>query len=201
MPHVNDYSGDSYGKKPRATRLEKTNVNSFRCRECNKLRYVTPRELTRAARPRCLGCGGTLVENEVSVKRTAGGKLERKTRAKQNAAALSDIRTSRKCWACGFHTASDRALAGHLVAQSDCRSEYKRDAKITAGKYLRGSAFWESGTNIKGRRYPVYMVSIGGDYVEIERHRLQGEAKQCVDELNASMSESPDTESVPPGRS
>ena len=55
MPTVGDHGGKSYGQA-RQTEVRVTNVVSMRCRDCQKLRYVPPRELDRAALPRCIGC-------------------------------------------------------------------------------------------------------------------------------------------------
>lgn len=56
-------------RRGKALTLNVENVCSFRCRDCAKLRYVTRRELGRASRPRCLMCGGTLIETDTSHKR------------------------------------------------------------------------------------------------------------------------------------
>jgi hypothetical protein len=39
---------------------------SLRCVDCGKLRFSTTREVMRASRLRCLGCGGLLVESQAS---------------------------------------------------------------------------------------------------------------------------------------
>lgn len=184
-PRVHDHGGNRYGKKPRKVKMEKSNVQSFRCRECDSLRYVTPLELTRAARPRCLRCGGTLVEIYESVKRTIGGKMEQKRRAAENETILSEFRNSPKCWSCGA-TGDGLFLSSHLVRHSECRIDYKRDGKIIAGKYLKGTAYWEAGPMVKGCRYVVMLVSLEGIPVAIERHRTQADAQEFVDQLNGT---------------
>ena len=68
-PSVKDYGGASAHGRRRRTRISKETIYSFRCLDCAKLRYVAPRELGRAARPRCLHCGGPLEETAVSNKR------------------------------------------------------------------------------------------------------------------------------------
>lgn len=39
---------------------------SLRCVDCGKLRFTTAREVSRASRLRCLGCGGLLVESQAT---------------------------------------------------------------------------------------------------------------------------------------
>lgn len=81
MTHINEYGGAKYPKKRRIKRGDETNPTfSHRCRDCGKLRYVTRRELTRAAKPRCYACGGTLIETETAHKQIV---------AKQTSAALA----------------------------------------------------------------------------------------------------------------
>lgn len=50
----------------------------FRCEDCGAKRFVTPRELNRAAKPRCHGCGSTRLEVQSDV-------------AKEDLAALASI--------------------------------------------------------------------------------------------------------------
>lgn len=180
MPNVHDYSGDNYGRSPRKTKLSKEHVKSHRCRDCNTLRYVTPLELTRAARPRCLACGGTLVEIEVSIKRELGGKLEQKNRAKLSAKSLAEIRESPKCWSCGFVADSPQFLAVHLVNHSECRYEYKADGKIVNAAFLPNTACWHT----EKSRIIATMISLDGKVIEVGRFGTQREAKELVDRLN-----------------
>jgi len=42
-----------------------------KCISCGKLRFISPVELCRAARQRCLGCGGTLTECDSAAERIA----------------------------------------------------------------------------------------------------------------------------------
>src|SRR5687767_10679686 len=92
-PKLTDYGSSFYPGKRRANRV-KENVLSFRCRDCKKMRYVLPRELIRAARPRCLACGGPLEETEANHERhlekmetvralQTGEHAPEKTRSKQ----------------------------------------------------------------------------------------------------------------------
>jgi len=69
-PRVGDYGGNAPLRRRSTSRAKVVDkVLSFRCRECESLRYVAWKELGRAARPRCLKCGGTLIETSPSESR------------------------------------------------------------------------------------------------------------------------------------
>src|SRR5580693_4382069 len=97
-PRVTDFSGHSYQRPQSIIRSE---AKSFRCDSCGKLQFLTPRVLSRAARPRCVACGGMLIESESSEARTIGKKSERNAKAKEMDRAITALRTNIVCWSCG----------------------------------------------------------------------------------------------------
>lgn len=180
-PVVGDHAGHNY-PRARVTKLTKETTKSLRCNSCQKLRFVTPIELRRASRPRCLGCGGALVEIEASVRRELGTKPQRKAAAKQTASAIQDVRERLKCWGCGFTgTGTHLALAHHLSNGRDCRREYVDSGKLMRERYIANCAFIEKiGTFYKVKA----VVATTGEFVVIQSFKLYGEAIQLADELN-----------------
>lgn len=148
MPTVRDYGGVGGRLRPygRKTKLRKENCYSFRCRDCSKLRQCSHWEVNRAARPRCLDCGGCLIETEPSEKRhvarmdnmaiAKGTKSEqtvgvKRKRLSKEARAVAHVR----CPGCnagftdttgyGKCTAHEH-LESHLKANIECAAEYAR---------------------------------------------------------------------------
>lgn len=89
---------------------------SFRCLDCDKLRYVLQRELSRAARPHCLECGGCLEECDISRKRE---ELPTKSQLAANA-RVAGIRKQRRCPHCGRAIGNNDDLARHLRLFLNC---------------------------------------------------------------------------------
>lgn len=109
---IRDYSGGAYGsRRGRRINCER----SFRCVDCGKLRYLTRGELSRAARPHCLDCGGCLEETAASRQRQE----------------ISDERIERqntviRCRICGIGFIDEDSLAHHLRENRDCAREYQK---------------------------------------------------------------------------
>ena len=88
---VSDYGGAKYGRG----RVGKSQL-SHRCRDCNTLRYTRKAEWFRASLPRCLACGGPLIETAATEKEQYGGKRERKRKTAAMEAAKAAIRAARE---------------------------------------------------------------------------------------------------------
>ena len=113
-PVVDDYAGSNYGSRGRNKR---TGQLSFRCDSCGTLRYVNKRELSRAAQPRCLACGGCLLETDATEKKE---KSDNKNYGKD----LKRERNARRCRECGWILKTNEDVMGHLETKLDCRESY-----------------------------------------------------------------------------
>lgn len=141
---ASDYGGNKKG-------LRKTNY-SHRCRDCGVLRYTTAREWARAARPKCMACGGPLIETESSVVRQLGTKTQRKKKA------TFLVKADKKCYECGCLCLCPEELHRHLLNDGVCRKGYigRHDGK---SQYVVGTAYVE---RRKPRRYVVNAISADG---------------------------------------
>ncbi len=74
-PSMKDYAGNCYvtGKRKR-TKIGSGKTQTFRCLDCGVMRHVSRLERNRAARPRCLACGGPIEMTMAEEKRTLGTK-------------------------------------------------------------------------------------------------------------------------------
>jgi len=187
-PTVSDYGGKSY-PGGRQTRLKKSNVLSFRCRDCKTVRYVLPHELGRAAQPRCLACGGPLEETETSHER----HLERTEaiRAIQSGKrSLEQKRTSKKnpvCSSCGAIYSDGTGLAGHLRRNNSCRQSY-----VTAGRWgeYKGKKVLQ-GTGVASQvisehPWSVTFLCVDGEFATVNVRGKQG-AHRIVQQIAALL--------------
>ena len=142
MSQPSDYGGVSAGGRyPR--KIKKGDSYSFRCRDCGKLRHCGRLEVFRASRPRCLGCGGTLVETEPSVKRrvarmdavalekgTSARELTREEKRALSAAAKAEV--SCRCRGCDAGFVADKFLVLHLrLNRATCLMKYELSHPIS----------------------------------------------------------------------
>jgi NAD-dependent SIR2 family protein deacetylase len=119
-PRISDHGGN----KTHTVKMVKENLLSFRCRECDKLTYRTKRECSRAARPRCNKCGGTLLETATSQDRTTGRQdAKREFEVDKNKAASRKLKLGDyRCPGCG-DAYSPEALATHFTRCKFCRDQ------------------------------------------------------------------------------
>lgn len=110
---IDDYGGNAYGGRRRNRRDGQH--ESFRCLSCDKLQYLTTRELSRASKPRCNNCGGCL---EYS---TAEKKRHKKSLAKV-------VVSKPRCPACRAAILGDTQenLERHFLFSPDCRAQLKQ---------------------------------------------------------------------------
>jgi len=115
---IDDYGGNRYGSRYR-TPMGSPGISSWSCRTCGCLRFVTRRELFRAAKQRCLKCGGTLIETKAEAKRH---RVER---------ALVEKIIAYRCRACGRNMGSfsPENLSEHLLARRDCLHWFRENAE------------------------------------------------------------------------
>jgi hypothetical protein len=114
---VADYGGNHYGGRPRFAKVTKTTAVSLRCPDCNTMRWANRLELARAARPRCLECGGLLRETEAARKRARGPRP-----------APAPPRATDRCRACGAGFFGAPMLAAHLRREAaGCLAEYRAE--------------------------------------------------------------------------
>lgn len=124
MGMIFDYGGNRPSvRHRRANYGDSAGTVSMRCLDCDKLRYVTPKELQRAARPRCLCCAGPLEEIDVSRKRRGLTK-------KAKLAIASASKKTPRCKACGVKVPDfgrgqvAAGLALHMTGSRDCLRYY-----------------------------------------------------------------------------
>ena len=141
---VSDYGGMAHNRgEPYVTERTKANTLSFRCRDCKTLRFVTRRELNRAARPRCLRCGGPLEET----KETHDRRLDQQQAlemAKSGVHGPVGKKGRHPCGVCHAAWPDARGLGGHLRRSTNCRRQYILNGwwgMFESRKVLRGTAY------------------------------------------------------------
>lgn len=82
---------------------------SMRCSSCNKLHYLSRIELSRASRPRCANCGGSLTEIEANYYKRIGTTPTRLKRRKKAEEAQKPF----KCQHCELAFRNEVAMQMH----------------------------------------------------------------------------------------
>lgn len=125
--NISDYGGNAhYRRGARTTRMSREKLRSFRCSDCNKIRFLTRLELTRAAVQHCLECGGSLEETKASRKR----RIQQTDAQKLAIAGAYDFDTDENvsatqyCICCESGWTDKNALFLHVVTKSECLEEY-----------------------------------------------------------------------------
>lgn len=180
-PNVNDYGGYAYGRRRSTARTKDTTI-SMRCTDCGKLRYVTQRELDRAARPRCIGCGGPITEISVS-----------RERREVDDTPLYRQPTGR-CFACGASLGMvaqkiPLELATHLSSpdHTDCAAEYVKNRKtITTIKGLVLIGLTAYVARKAANKWQVVAVGGDGKLAEVGCYKSQYDADERVHQLELS---------------
>ena len=67
--------GGERSKNGRGGLVKRSNCRSMRCESCSKLTYLTPGQQMRAAVPKCMSCGGYLVDT-IATDQRVGKPLE-----------------------------------------------------------------------------------------------------------------------------
>lgn len=120
---MRDFGGYSYERGSRRSLFSRDNEYSFRCLDCGTLRYVLPRELRRAARPRCLRCGGPLGETETSQERHVAREDAARVASGESGPADSP-EPGVRCKECGAKYRDAAGFAVHLWQSVECRNYY-----------------------------------------------------------------------------
>jgi hypothetical protein len=168
-PTVGDYAGHAWDRHRGARkRSSKETTTSHRCRECGTLRYLTALQLNRAARPRCLGCGGTLVETEAVLDRTRDRRRSRIV-----------LEPATKCKTCGRGFALVDQLAAHLTLDADCRREYLREDYVIWAGIHRALAGTLQPERI-GNLWAVVGLNADGGTITIMKGLLKREAEELI---------------------
>lgn len=179
-PTLSDFGGSNYPKR-RKQNLVKANVLSFRCRDCLTLRYVLPRELMRAARPRCLGCGGPLEETEASHKRHLE-KMDSVRAVRCGERLPAQIRSPKKlpkCLSCGTVYPDGLGLCGHLRRNPSCRQSYVIEGwwgEYDGMRVLQGTGF--AFQLIPDDPWLVTFLSIDGEETTVRVRSKRGATKK-----------------------
>ena len=208
-PRHADHGGGYYSRgRAGTTRFLDIRSVSLRCRDCGKLTYRSTLELSRAARARCLACGGTLIETEASERERLGTKTERDSRNAAVDRAIERSRTLPKCYSCGETFARAEGLADHLAARHGCAADYVRDGQLRHVDVDGTShqVVWD--TLRVGRDYltrdtyvveafgrPVVQPPVPLKRLVVERFRLKRDAAARLANLTLPASE---PENVPP---
>lgn len=149
-----DYGGNSYGGAP--YRSKPGSTLSFVCRDCQTLRYVSRRELRRASRPRCLRCGGPLLETDATAEKTMSDATA------SNAKALNESAPYPKghcrCWGCDVAYRKNFYLGKHIEETASCREQYSIKGKVTE---LAGARYYSGTFTIlrDGKKFKVIGLS------------------------------------------
>ena len=168
MPNIHDYGGNRTHRTP----VHSDFTHSLRCDSCGTLRYVTARELRRAARPRCLKCGGLLIETKTE---------EKKHKAERQRILPDDVY---RCANCGQALQFEaRALAQHLLLKLDCFQYYRLNKPTTPAGALFGTLWIEKKT-FPRNAWIVCGVLVTGKYEEIKSFDKQYLAQDFVHNEN-----------------
>lgn len=141
-PTLRDFGSDVYPRSQRTPCVQE-NVFSFRCRDCGTLRYVLPKELDRAARPRCLVCGGPLEETKESHKRHLE-RVEAARSIQEGAKTRGVSQHKHRCQSCHGVWNEAKDLVGHLRRNAACRKRYLeagRFGSVTDREVFQGTAY------------------------------------------------------------
>lgn len=90
----------------------------FQCRECDALQKLGCHELPEFGAPRCVTCGGPLIETDDSRERLG-----------LSSKSVSCRKGARRCAACGALTGTNQGLHEHLHAAVECAQYYHEEGK------------------------------------------------------------------------
>ncbi len=121
--YQDDYGGFAHDRGRRGEKVGRGSRHSMRCCSCGTLRYVLKKELTRAAPPRCMACGGAL-EETIAARKHEGLKP----------ASPPQRVPRRRCPACGVAIDGNVELRNHLVASFDCARYHLAERQLPEWK-------------------------------------------------------------------
>lgn len=185
-PSVSDHGGASY-PRVRSVKRSKTNTLSFRCRDCSKLRYIRPIELDRASTPRCLNCGGLLLETKATE-----GKRIKKHDAQRLRQARGEIKTETtkglRCKCCRVKFNGGKDLERHFWVKRECLHFYNDEGLTQSfqGQLALADTFEVEWFGSSGQ-YIVRAILPNGRYVSFFRHKSK---QHCLDLLEKEVGKS-----------
>lgn len=188
-PYVADYGGNCHRGRTKTTTFGRT--RTFWCLDCKTMRHCVPNELNRAAKPRCLKCGGPLEETKASTKRqlgTLGTPKERKQRQDDFAAARKTVAEGCKCQSCGASFGGPRMLAHHLRDESACAYDYKADKLV--GELYKGTAHLVIRTH-GTKKYGVFYLDQARQVVLFRLYLRKADADTAIEILNKGTTLAP----------
>jgi hypothetical protein len=187
---VSDYGGGNY-KRGRISGGG-PNTRSMRCVRCQTLRYVLNRELSRAARPRCLKCGGAI--EEIDVSRERQGLLKKEAFQKEYAKKVpEDEDKVIRCVGCGMSfRAMERAidrpleeyLTVHLEGNPTCTDAYaEEDSIIDMGGKRLAIIPTIHPYKFMPQEWRVCGISPNAEKTFFSSHKTQREAIEAIDTI------------------
>lgn len=177
QPSVRDHGGESAGR--RSIIRTRENIYSFRCVECQAVRYVIPRELSRAAAPRCTKCGGALEQTEASRQRYVD-RSDATRVALGTAGSAGEADPGIRCLVCGKKWSDGSYLAIHLRDTQECRDGYWRDQPIVV---VNGLSVIQASLHIEHRGMNSWYVRgtmRSGVISQIVRYSTKGECLKAI---------------------
>jgi len=180
-PKLLDFGGHSYPRRRKSERTVSKSIMSFRCFNCQTVRYVQLRELGRAARPRCLACGGPIEETTASHERTLE-KLGALQEAKTGLILPKSSRYYKKCLSCGTNYADVASMSMHLKINSSCRDKYICEGwwgEYQGYEVLRGTG---DPFEVIFGDWRVKLLTIEGEFVSV---KVRGKGKAVIRKINS----------------
>jgi len=180
-PYTDDYGGYAHDRPAGRRRVRRTSAThqSFRCDLCGAVRFVTSLELHRAARPRCLKCGGMLIETAAEAERHEGARRP---------VEILDRRY--RCRACGIALArfSAWALFAHLASSPECRLYFVEHRHVMACGVLFGTLRID---RVRLAKWSLSGLSPEGEETVVALFRRQRDAMAEKDRLEAEHVDRP----------
>lgn len=184
-PVVSDYASAAY-PKTQTTKRDQEHTLSFRCRDCSTLRYVLPKELDRAAKPRCLKCGGTLLETKQTSKRRLEQQDSQRV-SRFSSREISPVTTGFRCKSCRRKFSNVEALESHLQLAGECLKHYlnKGCLQTFQGKLILADTIdirWFRST----KEYIVRAIFPGGHRLPLASHSSK---EHCYNLVREALSQ------------
>ncbi len=199
--YIYDFGGNSYGQTPRKTeRSNKDLTHSFRCLDCNTIRYLTQREITRAAIQHCLSCGGALEETSDSKERHIRKSDAARVARMGGHIADHELESPEKCVckSCDTKWTDANALMYHVTKSDSCLSAYASSSKIVVAE---GSPFLSETLHIfqmSNIENEVVGITAAGKLKTIKTFKSIRDARALIRDLKTSNA---DYQKLPDGNS
>ena len=174
-PNIDDYGGNRYGSRYR-NKHGSSSMSSHVCDECGTRRFISKRELSRAASPRCLKCGGVLVET----------KSEEKRHQNERESVTTNVYRCRNCGS-NLGRFTPHSLLTHFTLDGDECVEYYIDEEYTfffdRKEFILGTAFVEKHSGEKHTVFPWKITAFSVEHrcvVTVCLCKRQRDARQLI---------------------